>query len=103
MKKHFKILISFAVVFICCICAFSAAPRVTAISETEKWVAAWGTAPAEVDMNGMSVVGSLVGDVTVRVVLTPTASGEKFRIKLSNHYGTQPLRIQNITVKRIPV
>ena len=98
MKKHFKILISFAVVFICCICAFSAAPRVTAISETEKWVAAWGTAPAEVDMNGMSVVGSLVGDVTVRVVLTPTASGEKFRIKLSNHYGTQPLRIQNITV-----
>lgn len=98
MKKHFKILIGFAVVFICCICAFSAAPRVTAISETEKWVAAWGTAPAEVDMNGMSVVGSLVGDVTVRVVLTPTASGEKFRIKLSNHYGTQPLRIQNITV-----
>ncbi len=98
MKKYFKMLISFAVVFVCCVCVFSITPKATAVSdENEKWVAAWGTAPAEVNMNGMSIVGSLVGDVTVRVVLTPSASGEKFRIKLSNHYGTQPLRIQNIT------
>lgn len=99
MKKYFRILICFAVAFLCSVCIFSAAPKATAVSDSsEKWVAAWGTAPAEVKMNGMSMVGSLVGDVTVRVVLTPTASGEKFRIKLSNHYGTQPLRIQNITV-----
>ena len=97
MKRYFRMLICFAVAFVCSICVFSAETKVFA-ADDENWVAAWGTAPTEINMNGMSVVGSIVGDVTVRVVITPTASGEKFRIKLSNHYGTQPLNIKGTTV-----
>ncbi len=98
MKKCLKFLICFAVIFICGITVVSSSVTATASSdENEKWVAAWGTAPAKLDMTGMSAVGSLVGDVTVRVVITPTASGERFRVKLSNVYGTEPLNIKNIT------
>lgn len=96
MKKTFKLLLSLIMV-ICSVCIVSTADKAVAADENTKWVAAWGTAPAEVNMNGMSMVGSIVGDVTVRVVITPTASGEKFRIKLSNYYGTQPLKIKSIT------
>lgn len=96
MKRYFKTLICFVAAFVCAVCVFSADVKVTAASD-ENWVAAWGTAPTEINMNGMSAVGAIVGDVTVRVVITPTASGEKFRIKLSNHYGTQPLNIKATT------
>ena len=98
MKRTFKLLFCFVIAVVCLSCALSSSVTASAADENSKWVAAWGTAPAEVNMNGMSMVGSLVGDVTVRVVITPTASGEKFRIKLSNYYGTQPLNIKSTTV-----
>lgn len=98
MKRTLKLLVCFAAALVCIFGAFSSSLNASAASdENGKWVAAWGTAPAKVNMNGMSAVGSIMGDATVRVVLTPTASGEKFRIKLSNYYGTQALKIQNIT------
>ena len=99
MKRTLKLFLYFATALVCVFGAFSSSLNASAASdENGKWVAAWGTAPAEVNMNGMSAVGSLVGDVTVRIVLTPTASGEKFRIKLSNYYGSEALKIENITV-----
>lgn len=77
--------------------AFTSVTPTAADEETKKWVTAWGTTPAEINMNGMSAVGSLVGDVTVRVVINPTASGEKIRIKVSNYYGDKDLKIKSIT------
>ena len=100
MKKCLKLLIYFAVAILCGITVVSSSVTASAASENDKWIAAWGTAPTKLDMTGMSAVGSLVGDVTVRVVITPTASGERFRVKISNVYGTEPLKINNITAAR---
>jgi uncharacterized protein YjdB len=100
MKKCLKLLICFAVAILCGITVISSSVTASAASENDKWVAAWGTAPTKLDMTGMSAVGSLVGDVTVRVVITPTASGERFRVKISNVYGKGPLKINNITAAR---
>ena len=100
MKKCIKLLIGFVVAILCGITVVSSSVTASAASENDKWVAAWGTAPTKLNMTGMSAVGSLVGDVTVRVVITPTASGERFRVKISNVYGTEPLKINNITAAR---
>ena len=98
MKKCIKLIIAFAVTLLCSLAVISSSVSASAASEeNKKWVAAWGTAPTKVNMTGMSAVGSLVGDVTVRVVINPTASGEKFRIKLSNYYGENSLKIKSIT------
>ena len=100
MEKCLKLLICFAVAILCGITAVSSSATASAASENDKWVAAWGTAPTEMNVKGMSAVGSIVGDITVRVVIKPTASGEKFRIKLSNYYGDKPLKIKGITAAR---
>ncbi len=98
MKRHFKMLICFLAAAICAFTvSLTSLTASAANEENTKWVTAWGTAPAEINMNGMSVVGSLVGDITVRTVINPTASGEKFRLKLSNYYGEKPLKIKSIT------
>ena len=68
--------------------------------ENNKWISAWGTAPAEINLNSMSTIGIISGEVTARVVINPTASGEKIRIKLSNYYGNNPLVICGMTVAK---
>ena len=99
MKKSVKLLVCFAIVLLCVACAVSSSVTASAASgENQKWVAAWGTAPAKVNMNGMSAVGTIMGDATVRVVLNPTASGDKLKIKFSNHYGKKNLKIEGVTV-----
>ena len=100
MKKSFKWLICFAVLLLCFASVSASAKVSAATDENDKWISAWGTAPAKLNISGASAVGSLVGDVTVRVVITPTASGESFRIKLSNAYGSEPLNIKTITAAR---
>lgn len=98
MIKHFKTLICFLAAVVCTLTvAFTSVTATAANEENKKWITAWGTTPAKINMNGMSVVGSLVGDITVRTVINPTASGEKIRIKLSNYYGDKPLKIKGIT------
>ena len=98
MTKYLKMFVCFFAAFVCALTvALSSVTASAADKETEKWITAWGTTPAEINMNGMSAVGSLVGDVTVRIVINPTASGDKFRIKLSNFYGENPLKIKGIT------
>ena len=102
MKKHLKMFLCFLAVIAGTVVAIASPATASAAEEYEdmQWISAWGTAPTEMNITGMSAVGSLVGDVTVRVVLTPTASGEKFRIKLSNYYGNEPLKINSITAAR---
>ena len=97
MKKCLKLLLCFMVALVYAV-GFVSSSMTASAAENEKWVTAWGTAPAKVNMNGMSAVGSIMGDATVRVVINPTASGEKIRIKLSNHYSSKPLNIKSVTV-----
>ena len=99
MKKCFKLLICFAIAFVCLVTAVASSVTASAASQdNRKWVAAWGTAPTKINMNGMSAVGAIVGDITVRVVINPTASGEKIRLKLSNIYGKNALNIEGMNV-----
>ncbi len=101
MIKHLKTLACFLAAFICAVTvAFTSVTATAANEENQKWIAAWGAAPTEMNITGMSTVGSLVGEVTVRVVLTPTASGDKFRVKFSNSYGDVPLKLKEVTVAK---
>lgn len=62
-----------------------------------KWIGAWGTAPVEIGVEGYNNIQAFVGELTARVVVTPTASGSKMRIKLSNYYGKAPLKVYTVT------
>ncbi|MBQ6601656.1 MAG: Ig-like domain-containing protein, partial [Clostridia bacterium] len=105
MKRLIKSLLIFAVTAVLgavmAICAFA--------GNEDNWVCAWGTAPVQAQIDGLgeagSIVGGLIGDdslteVTVRSVITPTASGSKIRIKFSNHYNTKPITINGVTVAK---
>ncbi|MBO7318899.1 MAG: hypothetical protein J6V06_02615, partial [Clostridia bacterium] len=101
MKRYFKMLVCLAVTIICVIIAVSSSANVSAATEeNQKWIGAWGTTPARLGMSGLGTIGDMVGEVTARVVLTPTASGQKFRVKISNYYGTEPLKINEMTVAK---
>ena len=102
MKRYLKMLICFVVVLFCSVAVIASSTTAEA-ANNKKWISAWGTAPAEMNITGMSAIGSIVGEVTARVVINPTASGEKIRLKLSNYYGDKPLVIYGMTVaKSVP-
>ncbi len=100
MKRFFKAILVFAVTVLSVAAVFSVSPKVSAAASNENWITAWGTAPAQVKVNGLGAIGSLVGDVTVRSVITPTADGTRLRIKISNYYGQKPLKINYVTVAK---
>ena len=65
-----------------------------------KWITAWGTGPVQLRLTGYSDLAGLLGSVTTRSVITPTASGEKVRFLVSNRYGEDPLTINSMTVAK---
>ncbi|MGN0463634.1 MAG: Ig-like domain-containing protein [Acutalibacteraceae bacterium] len=68
--------------------------------ETGEWIAAWGTGLTNISLSDYKNIAVIAGKVSVRIVLTPTASGSKVRFKLSNKYGTQTLSINRATVAK---
>ncbi len=101
MKTIKKVLFSFCVTALCLLAVFALSPEVDAASsDNEKWICAWGTAPTQIKLNGISDISAFVGDVTVRTVITPTADGKKLRLKISNYYGEEPLKINYVTVAK---
>ncbi len=56
------------------------------------WVGGWGTAPA--------IAGSAYANQTIRVVLNVHRGGRRLRLRLSNRFGTGPLKIDRVTVAR---
>ncbi len=71
-----------------------------AAEETGEWISAWGTGLTDISLADYDNIGVIVGKVSARVVLTPTASGSKLRLKLSNKYGTNDLKINRVTVAK---
>ena len=41
-----------------------------------------------------------MGQITARTVITPTASGDRLRVRLSNHFGDEPLTLDTVTVAK---
>ncbi|MDD6145549.1 MAG: Ig-like domain-containing protein [Oscillospiraceae bacterium] len=102
MKKLMKTLLMLAVTAMMTLCMsvtyFSAGAAGTAVNE--KWICAWGTAPTQIGIEGFSNIAAFVGDITARTVITPTASGSKLRVRVSNYYGEEPLKIESMTVAK---
>ncbi|GAA3488278.1 SGNH/GDSL hydrolase family protein [Streptomyces cremeus] len=68
---------------------------------TGKWSAAWAASPQRPSVSfkpNWSEAG--FDDHTVRQVVRVTAGGTQARIRLSNAYGTSPLRVERATVAR---
>ena len=65
-----------------------------------KWIAAWGTGSANISLNGYDNITSFTGYVTIRTVITPTASGDKLRVRLSNYFSNEPLTLNSVTVAK---
>ncbi len=63
-----------------------------------KWITAWSTAPIEINLVDYDEAIELLGSVNTRTIITPTASGNKIRLKFSNYYGKEDLVITNATV-----
>ncbi len=93
MKKLGKLLFT---VFLIAVLAVTA--TVFSCAVDSKWIAAWGTAPTQIAIEGYDNIGIFLSKVTARSVITPTASGSKLRLRLSNYFGTAPLKIEHITV-----
>lgn len=104
MKKRIlslalAVLMAFSALFVGGNIVVTTAPEASA-EETGKWIAAWGTGLTDVSFEQYDNVSVIAGKVSVRIVLTPTASGTKVRFKLSNKYGKNPLKINRATVAK---
>ena len=97
MKKISKLLTLFAFSILVIV---GAATGASAASDSGNWVAAWGTAPTDISIMNYENIAPVVGSVTCRTVITPTASGNKIRIKFSNYYGEALLTINSATVAK---
>lgn len=109
MKKISKSFLILVMALLCSLTIGALTQRASAASEDDNWVCAWGTAPAKVQIDGLGDIGSIIGslldddslsEVTVRTVVTPTVNGSKLRIKVSNRYGTQALKINGMTIAK---
>ncbi len=65
-----------------------------------KWITAWGTGSTNITLPGYNNITAFVGQVTTRTVITPTASGDKLRVRLSNYFGEEPLTVDTVTVAK---
>ena len=84
------------IVVVLCMTAFGA----SAANEDAKWITAWGTAPTEIGIDGYQNIVAYIGNVTSRTVITPTASGSKLRIRVSNYYGDDVMKLTRVTVAK---
>ena len=98
MRKTMKGTLAFIIMLVSLIsvAVFSS----SAASEDAKWITAWGTAPTEIGVDGYDYISAYVGKVTVRSVLKPTANGSKLRIRISNAYGKDELKLTRVTVAK---
>ncbi len=99
MKKLFKLWITMAVAILAIIGAFTVTGS-AANDEDENWIGAWGAGATEIGVDGYNSITAYVGKVTMRTVITPTASGSKVRFKISNLYGDENLIITRATVAK---
>ena len=108
MKRTIKNLL---LTFLAAVAVITAFAFSTFAADEGKWITAWGTGSVNIGLGEYSgitdIFGQLVGDenplespMNFRTVITPSASGTKMRVRLSNVYGEEPLRIENCAVAR---
>lgn len=63
-----------------------------------EWIGAWGCGMTNISFVDYNDLYISLNNVCARIVLTPTASGNQIRLRLSNVYGKKDLVIKNIAV-----
>ncbi len=95
MKKAFRTIFTLVLV------AVSALILTFTSSAAEgKWISAWGTGATQLRITGFSDIAGLIGPVTTRSVITPTATGSKIRFLVSNRFGSEPITIEAMYVAK---
>lgn len=98
MKKIVTVLLTLVL-----LCSFFAAVPAAADNDTSKWVSAWSTSPIDASL---SEIGALSGisvpviNVSSRVIIRPTMSGDQVRLVFSNEHSKYPLTISECSVGR---
>ena len=98
MKRSIRFLLQTMALLVLLIVA--AVVSASAADESGKWITAWGTGSTNISLNGYENITAYIGNITARTVITPTASGNQVRVRLSNHFGTDDLKIETCTVAK---
>lgn len=69
----------------------------SAQAENPRWVGSWGAAQQAADA-GKAIAPEDLQDATLRQVVRLTVGGSRIRVRLSNAFGAQPLRIAGARV-----
>lgn len=99
MKKLSKLLLSLAITAFAVIC-FAVGCFAADENKDGKWIAAWGTGPTDVSIAQYDNVAFIGKDLSARTVITPTASGDKIRLRFSNYYGEAALTLDSVTIAK---
>ncbi len=73
-------------IFICCSGTVSAAA-------SKKWVATWGSSPMVYQSFGSAAAPAPLENQTIRQVVRISAGGEELRVRFTNEFGSEPLKI----------
>ncbi|MGN6872591.1 MAG: SGNH/GDSL hydrolase family protein [Solirubrobacteraceae bacterium] len=76
--------------------ASSASVRLVPIPSGSHWVATWGASPQAATTGNLSGVG--FRDATIREVILTSVGGARVRIRLTNAFGSAPLRVGRAAV-----
>ncbi|ONI68075.1 lysophospholipase [Kribbella sp. ALI-6-A] len=74
----------------------AAVPAAADPSSKQDWVGSWAVAVTPPGTSGLSATG--VTDTTLRQVAHLSVGGSELRLRLSNVYGTSPLKVGKVTV-----
>ncbi len=100
MKKILSVLL--AVVLLC---GSFAAMNAAAYDADANWVSAWSTSPVDASLSEIGALSGIsvpVANVSSRVVIRPTISGDQVRLVFSNEYSKYPLVISACSVGLSP-
>jgi lysophospholipase L1-like esterase len=69
----------------------------TGAAAQDRWVATWATAPMPADA-GSAIPASLIKGATIRQNVRVSVGGGSVRLRLTNRFGSAPLRIDKVRV-----
>jgi lysophospholipase L1-like esterase/peptidoglycan/xylan/chitin deacetylase (PgdA/CDA1 family) len=85
--------------FLLALVAFVASGAIAAGGPKERWVAAWATSQ-QIPEDRNTLPAADLKDATLRQIVRIQIGGDKLRVRLTNAFGTAPLRIGGATIAR---
>ena len=101
MKRALSLLLT--VLLVCCLLPTVPAAAADAACAQPHWVSAWSTSPVDAslsELGALSGVSVPVANVSSRVVVRPTMTGDQIRLVFSNEHSKLPLVISACSIGR---